>query len=287
MTMHTGVKKRFGKAANRFHIEFWLICLIVGLGFIQAIPIGFYKFRLVDLILILSAFYVFPLLLKGRVDSKVRWLILIYLAVMIMRISIEFDPSEGVKYLRTLFGMSAAYLAPLVFFVVRETTVRPKTATWLLIIGCIVAFVSQMGLLPRGEGYAGGLVNLGLLFGLAGGPGEGISLDYTEYTITIWRSLAVGLSFAAVLCRTKPWVKVLGLLGIIFQFSGGGGARSTLLFVLILPLVILLFEGNRKGLHKLKKLLIATSLGVAMGAIYLWAPMAIDMSTKSVKRYSF
>ena len=267
-------KKGLGNYYSRFHYKFWLICLIVSLGFIQAIPIGFYRFRLVDLILILSSFYFLALLVKGKPDLKVRWLLILYVFVISVRILFEFDPSSGIEGIRALFGMAAAFLAPFIFFVVRESRITRRTAILLIVIACLVSLLSQMGLLIRGEAYASGLVNLGKTLHIETRVSEDLfSLDYQEHTITVWRALAVGITFAVLLCKTKLWIKMLGVIGLILQFAGGGGGRAALLFVFFVPLVLFLFQGSLLGVRRVKKLLWTGIAGLSFAIFYLWAPI--------------
>ena len=56
--INEGNRKGLASPNSRFHYEFWLICLIVGLGYVQATDIGFYRFRLIDLVLFLARFIV-------------------------------------------------------------------------------------------------------------------------------------------------------------------------------------------------------------------------------------
>jgi len=261
-----------GNTKGRFHSEFWLICLIVGLGYVQAMPIGFYRFRLVDLILMLSSLYCFRLLVTGKLDRKAAWLISLYVLVMLVRTFLELETASGTEFMRTLFGMAAAYLAPLIFFVVRESRINHRIVVRLLVLGCLVSLLSQMRLLPWGESYVSGAVNLGAIFGIQTSA-PSIELEYQEATITVWRALSVGLTFALLLSKTKPWVKLFGAGAFVLQFAGGGGGRSALIFVFLVPIVLFAWHGSFPISQKLRKIVWVGAIGVCFAAFYLWAPI--------------
>jgi len=201
-----------------------------------------------------------------------------------MRTFLELEASTGAatEFLRSLFGMAAVYLAPLIFFVVRESHINDRIAVMLLVIACVVSLLSQMGLLSYGESLISGTVNLASIFGIERrdqwlAPFE---LGYAETTITIWRALSVGLTFALLLSKTKLWVKVLGAVGFILQFAGGGGGRSALLFVFLVPIVLFLFQGSVFKRQRLKKLLWVGAISVVFAALYLWAPVGGEGAVK-------
>lgn len=265
---------------RRFYFEFVLICLVVSLGAVEAYSIGFYRFRLVDLILMLSSLYCFRLLVMGKLNRKAAWLIFLYVLVMVVRTFVELDTSSGTEFMRTLFGMTAAYLTPLIFFVVRESYIDYRIAMRLLVIAWIVSLLSQMGLLVWGESYVSGAVNIASLLGLQRRDGT-ISLDYMETTITIWRALSVGVTFAVLLAKTRPWMKMLGVIGLLLQYAGGGGGRSALLFVFFLPIIFYSLQGSLNKAVRLRKLLWAGAVGVAFVGLYLWAPIGGSDPVKS------
>lgn len=267
-----GNRKGLASAYNRFHSEFWIICLIVSLGYYQATPIGFYQFRLVDLIFILSSFYCLRLLMKGGLDRKARWLISLYVLVMVVRTLLELDTVSGIESMRTLLGRAVAYLAPLIFFVVRGSRIDRRIAIRLLVIACVVSLVGQMGLLPRGEAYASGNVDLAPFVGIQRSS-TGEVLEYQETTITVWRALAIGLTFALLLSKTKLWVKVFGVVGFILQYAGGGGGRSSVVFVFLVPIVLFLWCGGLSKFQRLRKLVWVGLIGTGFAAFYLWAPI--------------
>ena len=272
-----GNRKGLASLNSRFHFEFWLICLIVSLGYVQTTEIGFYRFRLVDLILFLSSLYCLRLFMKGGLDRKAQWLISLYLLVMVMRTFLELEASTGTatEFMRSLFGMAAAYLAPLIFFVVRESRINYRIAVWLLAIACVVSLLSQLGLLSYGESYVSGSVNLASVFGIERKDQWLVAyeLEYSEATITIWRALSVGLTFALLLSKTKLYVKVIGAVGFVLQYAGGGGGRSALVFVFLLPIVLFLFQGSLLRQQRIRKLLWVGAFSLGFAALYLWAPV--------------
>lgn len=265
---------------RRFYYELVLICLIVSLGAVEPYSIGFYRFRVVDLVLILGALYFIGLVLKRRLKRRIILLAFFYGVFIVIRIIYELALSSDVETTRTLFGMAALYLAPLIFFVVRESYIDYRIAIRLLVIAWIVSLLSQMGLLAWGESYVSGAVNIASLLGIQRRDG-GFSLDYVETTITIWRALSVGVTFAVLLAKTRPWMKVLGVIGLFLQYGGGGGGRSSVIFVLLLPIIVYSLQGSMNWPARLRKLLWAAAAGVAFVAFYLWAPIGGSAPVKS------
>ncbi len=96
-------------APTRFRYEFWLICLVVSLGLFESIPIGFYQFRLSDLILDLSLIYCVALAGKGRFSFQLKMLLAAYVLIFGLRIATEADSLSDLRSMRTLFGMGAIF----------------------------------------------------------------------------------------------------------------------------------------------------------------------------------
>jgi hypothetical protein len=258
---------------SRFHFEFWFICLIVSLGFTQSYPIGFYRFRLVDLVLILSFLYGSRMMIRGQFERKARLLLVVYLVSILIRTIIEAEGSFGVEFLRTLLGMSATYLAVFVFFVVRECKVSQRILVVLLVLAWVVALVSQLGLTDVGEGAAGGQVDLASMIGIERKEGMQFSIDYQESTIAVWRALSVGATFGLLLAKTELSLKLVGVVALILQFSGGGGGRSILLFVFFVPFILFLLQGSIRRSQRLRKLFWVGPLALGLAGIYLWSPI--------------
>src|SRR6266849_3075197 len=152
-------------APTRFRYEFWLICLVVSLGLFESIPIGFYQFRLSDLILDLSLIYCVALAGKGRFSFQLKILLAAYVLIFGLRIATEADSLSDLRSMRTLFGMGAIFLTPFIFFVVRESKINSRILRNLLILSCAVSLLSQLGVLARSESYAAGYVDLAPLLG--------------------------------------------------------------------------------------------------------------------------
>ena len=266
---------------SRFHAEFWIICLIVSLGLFQSISLGFYQFRLVDAVLILSAFYAIPMFVKRRVNRKIRWLLSIYIIVTFLRIFFEYDPSAGIQSLKTLFGMSAAYLAPFIYFVVRESRVSRRILIRLLALGCGIALLSQLGLLTMGESSVGGIVNLGKILHIPSLKLGTSILGYQERTITVWRALSVGLTFALLLSNTKPWIKVVGVGMFFLQFAGGSGTRSTFIFIFLVPVILFWWRGSHRISKRFKRILQYGIIALIFVSVYLWSPFGGEYAKSS------
>ncbi len=260
----------------RFPHEFWVICLIVSLGLVESIPIGFYEFRLCDLILDLSLIYCLALAVGGRFSPSVLWLLAANLFVFGLRVALEADSLSDAGLLRTLFGMGAIFLTPFIFLAVRESRITGRMAWTLVILAWAVSLLSQLGLLRWGESYIDGYVDLAALFGIT--RAQPPDLDYVETTITVWRALSVGITISALLSRGGIMMKGCGLVAAILQFAGGGGGRSQLLFLAVCPLVVFLRPGSLRGCRgKIgplgSRLLLAGSLSIALAGFYVWAPV--------------
>lgn len=268
----TGVRRPAAvRRMARFPYEFWAICLIVSLGLVQAIPIGFYQFRLADLIIDLSLVYAVILCARRRLSKTAVSLLCAQVAVLMLRISLESVSLSDPAALRTLLGMGAIYLTPCIFFVVRESRVDRRTLEGLLIVSWIVSLLSQLGILPWGESYASGTVDLASLVGVTRQPD--MELAYMETTITIWRALSVGVSIAALISRVNVVVKVLAVAALVLQFAGGGGGRSPLIFLFFAPLVLYLRPGSLHGIRGLGKMVLASVTGLALAGFYVWSPI--------------
>jgi hypothetical protein len=131
-------------APTRFRYEFWLICLVVSLGLFESIPIGFYQFRLSDLILDLSLIYCVALAGKGRFSFQLKMLLAAYVLIFGLRIATEADSLSDLRSMRTLFGMGAIFLTPFIFLVVRESKINSRILRNLLILSCAVSLLSQL-----------------------------------------------------------------------------------------------------------------------------------------------
>jgi hypothetical protein len=254
----------------RFPAELWTICFVVSLGFVQSFSLGFYQFRLSDLILDLGVLYCVRVYIGGHLAKRVRVLLAAYLAMLTFRIAYE-HLSVAQDSMRTLLGVGAIYAAPLIFFAVREAQASRRLVWRLLFLACVISLLSQLALLGYGESNAAGMVDLSGLSGVT--RAAPIQLDYVETTITIWRALSVGLTVAVLVARTSLLVKALGLIAFVLQFTGGGGSRSQLLFLILAPLVLFLRPGKggmREGLWRLPVAVAAAGL---FAAVYLWAPI--------------
>ena len=119
---------------RRFLFEFFIIAFIVALGAVRSYEIGLYRFRIADLVLMLGSFYFTVAVLRGRVERKVVVLFSFYAVYIVSRVINELSGDLSVKQTRTLFGMAAIYLAPPVFFVVRESGVSRKVLVYLVVL---------------------------------------------------------------------------------------------------------------------------------------------------------
>lgn len=263
---------------GRFYGEFWVIGLVVSLGFIEAVPTGLYRFRLVDMILDLSLVYCVGHALAKKLSAAAVMLLLTHTSILAARVAFESSSGLDAEGRRTLFGMAALYLAPFVFFAVRESRISVRTAVRLIAIAWAVCALSQLGALPWGESYAAGTVTLGQLVGMA--PHDPIPLPYQETTITVWRALTVGMTLAALLASTGAPMKCVGALAFFVQFAGGGGGRSQLLFLAAAPLILI--ASRRQALSRPIAVRIAASVsvGVLLAAFYLWSPIGAHAAVK-------
>lgn len=257
-------------APTRFRYEFWLICLVVSLGLFESIPIGFYQFRLSDLILDLGLIYCVALVGKGRFSLRLKVLLAAYLLIFGLRVATEADSLSDLGSMRTLFGMGAIFLTPFVFLAVRESKISIGILRNLLILSWAVSLLSQLGVLARSESYAAGYVDLAPLLGIY--RSSLASLDYQETTITIWRALSVGLTIAMLASRCGALMKICGLAGALLQFGGGGGGRSQLIFLSLGVLVVLTLARSNFKAGLARKVVLAGILSLGLATLYLWAP---------------
>ena len=137
------------KRTVRFPTELWVLCFIVSLGAVQSIPLGFYQFRLSDLILDLGVLYCARVHIRGRLTMRIRVLLAAYITTLIGRILYE-SLSVEPESMRTLLGMGAAYAAPFIFFAVREAQASRRLLWTLLVLTCVIPLLSQMGLFGYG-----------------------------------------------------------------------------------------------------------------------------------------
>lgn len=257
---------------HRYKYEFWIICLLVSIGLYDPIPIGFYQFRLVDLIFIFSFYYCLQFLNRKIFTRRIRILLSSYFLYVLFMIMLGALLSENRASLRTILGMAITYLTPCIFFVVRESQVNRKMLLWFLGIACSVSLLSQLGLLSMGENNVGGAVNIGNILGIPSRKLQEWDYSFSESTITIWRSLSVGLTIALLLIKTKPSIKFLAVIALILQFAGGGGTRSSLVFLGMVPLLFALWYGNSNFGLKVKRVSLFLLISVLLGSLYLWGP---------------
>lgn len=264
---------------TRFPNEFWVICTLVGLGLVFDFPIGLYKFRLVDLIFIFSTFYFVKLSRQKLIDKKAQWLIFVSICFIAVRIFVDYSTSFRSDSLRTLLGMSFTFLTPIIYFSVRESQANNKIILRLLLLGCFISLLSQMGLLRWGESAVSGVVDLSKYFNLP--KLQTVKIDYQERTITVWRAFSIGLTFAILFVKTKPSYKMISLIWLVLQTTGGGGGRGGLLYVLATPVFIFLLKKDSKKYNIGKKLLLGSIIGALFAFIYLWAPFGEKYTEKS------
>src|SRR5229473_2682343 len=101
-------------APTRFRYEFWLICLVVSLGLFESIPIGFYQFRLSDLLLDLSLIYCVALAGKGRFSFQLKMLLAAYVLIFGLLIATEADSHTHRHPIPTRCGMGGRFLCPFI-----------------------------------------------------------------------------------------------------------------------------------------------------------------------------
>ncbi|SVC21270.1 uncharacterized protein METZ01_LOCUS274124, partial [marine metagenome] len=215
--------------------------------------------RPVDLVTVGSLFLFSWMVINRRLSRPIVWILAIYFLILGVRVIFELqmfgDP-------RTLLGMTATYVTCVVFFVTREAKISRQTIHWLLGTGVAVSVFSQLGVLPTPESYVSGV-----MWRVPPLP-LGEFDRFSDTTITVWRALSVGITFAAIVGRTSIWVKLLGLIALLLQFGSGGGGRSALLFVMVVPAVLLVFSGEHKRSRQIAR---AGALGLIFAALYYGA----------------
>jgi O-antigen ligase len=248
----------------RFRSEFWIICLAAVL-----IPASMMQsLRPVDLVTVGSLFLFSRMVIKRRLSRPIVWILAIYFLVLGVRVILELqmfgDP-------RTLLGMTATYATCVVFFVTREAKISRQTIHWLLGTGVAVSVFSQLSVLPAPESYVSGVI-----WRVPPPPLEEFD-RFSDTTITVWRALSVGITFAAIVGRTSPGLKLFGLIALLLQFGAGGGGRSALLFVVVVPVALLFLSG---GYERSRQIVRAGALGLIFAALYYGAPLATSLATK-------
>ncbi len=248
----------------RFRSEFWIICLATVL-----IPAAMMQsLRPVDLVTVGSLFLFSWMVIKRRLPRPIVWILAIYFLILGVRVILELqmfgDP-------RTLLGMTATYVTCVVFFVTREAKISRQTIHWLLGTGLAVSAFSQLSVLPTPESYVSGV-----MWRVPPLPMEEFD-RFSDTTITVWRALSVGITFAAIVGRTSPGLKLFGLIALLLQFGAGGGGRSALLFVVVVPVALLFLSG---GYERSRQIVRAGALGLIFAAVYYAAPFATSFATK-------
>ncbi|MBI1937693.1 MAG: O-antigen ligase family protein [Ignavibacteriales bacterium] len=264
------------KYYSRFPNELWFICTAVGLGFVFDFSIGFYRFRLVDLVFVWSVLYFIKLSWQRHIEKKVQWLILLTICFIVVRLLIDYSISYRTDSLRVLLGMSFTFLTPIIYFVVRESRIDNKIVFRLLMIGCLISLLSQMGLLRWGEKELAGYVDLSRY--INANKFQSPDLDYQERTITVWRAFSIGIAFAILFAKTKTIYKIISSIWLLLQIAGGGGSRGTFLYVLVAPIFILLLKRDNSMFGK--KVFFSLLIGVLLATIYLWAPFGEKLAEK-------
>ncbi len=248
----------------RFRSEFWIICLATVL-----IPAAMMQsLRPVDLVTVGSLFLFSWMVINRRLSRPIVWILAIYFLILGVRVILELqmfgDP-------RTLLGMTATYVTCVVFFVTREAKISRQTIHWLLGTGLAVSAFSQLSVLPTPESYVSGV-----MWRVPPLPMEEFD-RFSDTTITVWRALSVGITFAAIVGRTSPGLKLFGLIALLLQFGAGGGGRSALLFVVVVPVALLFLSG---GYERSRQIVRAGALGLIFAAVYYAAPFATSFATK-------
>ncbi len=248
----------------RFRSEFWIICLATVL-----IPAAMMQsLRPVDLVTVGSLFLFSWMVINRRLSRPIVWILAIYFLILGVRVILELqmfgDP-------RTLLGMTATYVTCVVFFVTREAKISRQTIHWLLGTGLAVSAFSQLSVLPTPESYVSGV-----MWRVPPLPMEEFD-RFSDTTITVWRALSVGITFAAIVGRTSPGLKLFGLIALLLQFGAGGGGRSALLFVVVVPVALLFLSG---GYERSRQIVRAGALGLIFAAVYYVAPFATSFATK-------
>ncbi len=260
----------------QYRWEFWVVCAVAVM-----VPESLLRgLRPVDLVLLASLALGVRMTLKKRLPPPVAWTLLLYFVTLGLRVLVELDVTGN---RRTLFGMTAVFLAPVVFFVTRELRISRRAIMWMIGTGVVLALASQMGVLAAQEAYISGMVDLSRYLGIERPSVYWLDLvRFPDTTITVWRALAVGLTLAAIIARTSLGVKGLGVLCLLFQFGGGGGGRSAFLFVAASPVVLLALLGAPQRSRRLTRLLWAGALGLSFAALYFGAPGATTLDTKEL-----
>ena len=248
---------------SRFRSEFWIICLATVL-----IPAAMMQsLRPVDLVTVGSLFLFSWMVINRRLSRPIVWILAIYFLILGVRVILELqmfgDP-------RTLLGMTATYVTCVVFFVTREAKISRQTIHWLLGTGLAVSAFSQLSVLPTPESYVSGV-----MWRVPPLPMEEFA-RFSDTTITVWRALSVGITFAAIVGRTSPGLKLFGLIALMLQFGAGGGGRSALLFVVVVPVALLFLSG---GYERSRQIVRAGALGLIFAAVYYAAPFATSFAT--------
>jgi len=208
------------------------------------------------------------MVINRRLSRPIVWILAIYFLILGVRVILELqmfgDP-------RTLLGMTATYVTCVVFFVTREAKISRQTIHWLLGTGLAVSAFSQLSVLPTPESYVSGV-----MWRVPPLPMEEFA-RFSDTTITVWRALSVGITFAAIVGRTSPGLKLFGLIALLLQLGAGGGGRSALLFVVVVPVALLFLSG---GYERSRQIVRAGALGLIFAAVYYAAPFATSFATK-------
>jgi hypothetical protein len=258
----------------RNYVEFWFIIFFVSIGFAESLTIGFYRSRMIDLLLILSSLYLIKAFFynKPKIKKSYIFVLLLNIVYLIIRLNITSESAGfNISNLKTSFGMSAIYLTPAIYLLVRESHINGKTIKNVIKIALIICLLSQLGLLTLGESSVSGAVNLGNIFGI---PSRAIPQDYPERTITIWRAIGIGYLFAILLLKNNLTTKIAGLVLFILFYGGGGGSRSGIIFIIIVPIIMLWWSNQGRKLIFMKKLIPIGTLCILFGLLYLNAPAA-------------
>ena len=248
----------------RFRSEFWIICLAT----VLIPPAMMQSLRPVDLVMVGSLFLFSSMALKRRLSRPIVWMLATYFLILGVRVILELQMFGEP---RTLLGMTATYATCVVFFVTREAKISRQTIHWLLGTGVAVSVFSQLSVLPAPESYVSGVI-----WRVPPPPLEEFD-RFSDTTITVWRALSVGITFAAIVVRTSPGLKLFGLIALLLQFGAGGGGRSALLFVMVVPPALLFLSG---GYERSRQIVRAGALGLIFAALYYGAPLATSFATK-------
>lgn len=252
----------------------WAAALAVSLGLVGSVPIGFYQFRLSDLLFFCS---VILLIRSGLQDLALKIVLLVLILWVTFRASSEWQAALSIGAERTLLGMAATMATPLIFVAIRSTRFDLGLGWKLLGISWLVALMSQFHVLPYGEGAASGTLDIGFFFGLDRLP-EFIS-SYQENTVAVWRAISAGSAIAAVVLPLPMHVKALGIVACILQFAGGGGGRSLAFFLALAPAVVVLARPRRNA-NPAGVLMTAVGAGAILATAYTFNPIAALIPVK-------